>query len=118
MNIAKNRAKLIAALRGKMPPRFIWDFGTVYRESDCGTVGCALGLSMDLGIIDLGRCSELSRALAIPGELGRGIFVPVQRLGYSGIVVGYGCRYGDVTPQMVADKLEGAFAKYPITEGK
>jgi hypothetical protein len=42
---ALRRAILVDALRQEMPDKFGWDFYTVYSETFCCSVGCALGLA-------------------------------------------------------------------------
>ena len=42
---ALRRAILVDALRHEMPNGFAWNFRRVYRTTDCGSSGCALGLA-------------------------------------------------------------------------
>jgi len=41
----QRRLALIAALRGRMPRGFRWNYGMVLEQRWCGTTGCALGLA-------------------------------------------------------------------------
>lgn len=99
-----NRKRLIEALRAEMPAHFKWDFGEIYRVRSCGAVGCAVGLSRVLGIITSKSIDDLVGAIGIPFMNGIELFAPGSCDG--DIVTGYGVPWEQVTPQMVADKLE------------
>lgn len=96
---------LIAALRAPMPKHFNWDFNTIYDEKPCGSVGCAIGLAKTIGLIDGASRAELSTALGLSLFTSKAIFVP--HCYPDGTAEGYGdTLYEEVTPFMVADKLE------------
>lgn len=111
---AENRALLVAALRGEVasPRDFIWDYNYILRdardlaESDerysgrCGTVGCAIGLAVLLGIVSSSSSGILGEAIGIRDRCrARSIF---SDAGFYGL----GVWFADVTPRMVADAIE------------
>jgi hypothetical protein len=97
---AARRARLIEALRAPMPEDFEWDFEEVSRETTCGTVGCAFGLSeliwpdYDGGHEWFGltekQSSDIFGVYSWPGSFD----------------AFYGCQKNEVTSAMVADALE------------
>jgi hypothetical protein len=90
---------LSAALRN-VPESHTWDFGNLLRTTACGTAGCAMGLGQSLWGYK-GRTSTaaaLQRAAEeIKQDSGLLFFLPSL----------YGARaVGDITPLMVADKID------------
>ncbi len=127
--VPKERGRrLVAALRAlpedNSPTRlpgngdFAWDFNIELGgpsnshhplpEGWCGTVGCAVGLGICLGlVVDPDDCYSLSeRAEALEKQLGvegaMSIFYHART---------YGVDWSEVTPAMVADELEKALAR-------
>ena len=120
---ALNRARLIEALRD-VPPKHMWNFGTVYREPDalrheCHTTGCAIGLGKVIGLWDQvdGTLRNIIQQTVAP-RLGQDflslmpVLCPKIDAYTSRITEGpfIERRYGDVTAAMVADALEAAEA--------
>ena len=105
---ASNIRTLITALRAPMPEHFEWDFTTIHRASreHCGYVGCAMGLAQEIGLVSERDATSfgMSRALNLPRETVMAIFIPASDM--SDTTLDYGVKYRDVTPAMVADKLE------------
>lgn len=99
-----NRKRLIEALRAEMPAGFKWDFATNLRHTTCGSVGCAIGLAKILGMIENPYIGSMAYALGIDRFDAKWTFAPND----DGIDIlpGYGVPWEQVTPQMVADKLE------------
>ena len=100
---------MIEALRAEMPERFKWDFETSFECRGCGYVGCAMGLAHQIGIVPKPPRNTtypdlMSEALGLRYSEVRRIFVPYESV--DGRCEGYGVSYEQVTPQMVADKLE------------
>lgn len=96
----KNRLTLIALLRdqSKWPAGFAWNF------QSCST--CAIGLAFKthaIGMIDEGR-QYIEPVLGLTQRQGIDIFAPHTLPG--GLAEGYGLPRREVTPEMVADKLE------------
>src|SRR6185312_12535898 len=99
------RRALDAALRGEMPPGFKFDYDVPHRATACGTVGCALGLGAELGIFGAANTHIAAEALGISQRVALAVL-------YSGRT--YGAARGEwssVTPVMVADKLQEAYAR-------
>lgn len=104
-----NRKRLIAALRAPMPKGFHWDFREVSAPHECGTAGCAIGLAMEIGLID-GEAgwpnpTMLASRLAIVTGL--------SHANSGRIFLAYDSEYenvklSDVSPEMVATALEAA----------
>jgi hypothetical protein len=91
---ALNRARLIEALRAEMPRDWRWDFGNCGAgPSHCGTAGCAIGLAYKLGIA---TNEDIYTTLGITQEQAISVFS----------VGAYDIPYQQVTPSMVADRLE------------
>lgn len=107
------RLKLIEALRAEMPSGFIWDFANWYYSSTCGTAGCACGLAVVAGIVprlylgkdDVLPSTVVGRAIGLHARTAAGIFVPEDPERTYGVKT-----MRDVTPTMVADKLEATLA--------
>src|SRR5882672_6071109 len=98
---AINRAVLIDALRGQLPEKFTWDFGTFLEEKPCGSVGCALGLAVVLGITKGVDYKSMASAIGISEEDSARIFEPdheVRGDDDDGPLLGYGVDYSEVTP--------------------
>lgn len=104
MTARNNRQRLIEALRAPMPTGFEWDFRIVYDKTDCGTAGCAIGLACELWPdekLDTATTGGLANFFDLPRasdafwtfQTAAGYNVPSHLM-------------KDVTPQMVADKLE------------
>lgn len=103
--------QLVHALRN-MPPTHKWNFGIIYGELECGTVGCACGLvkvmwpnetqSMDENVVTLGEFVGITNT-----ELAISIF------GFKSFVWAYDEKtlICNVTPEMVADALETELQK-------
>lgn len=110
------RMRLIDALRGEMPRDFRWEFEKYLIETkNCGMAGCACGLAQHIGIVDDICAQAISTGLEVSRIVGRAIGIPdVEAVKIfnpastdDGIISQYGVQYSDqVTPQMVADKLE------------
>lgn len=99
-NIPKLRA-LVAALRTPLPPTFEWDMGTVLENTDCGSVGCAYGLAVFMGLAsnaDLG-----GRQLGLSHPEYRALFFPEPELLMD---QGYPGDYDFITPAIQADRIE------------
>jgi hypothetical protein len=98
----ERRRRLIAALRSEMPSGFKWNFLFVHEKRACGTVGCALGLAKEIGILDEPLLSDAANKFNLSREQANLIFYPpphnIRRI--------YGCAFSKVTPAMVADALE------------
>ncbi len=95
----QNRMLLAAALRSDMPENFTWGFRNYRIEHDCGTVGCALGLAVEIGLL---------RHVAINhryDELKK-VFGPVAIKSEFWNPIPYARDWDAVTPHMVADLLE------------
>lgn len=115
------RQKLIDALRrqpevGRSEAGFAWDFGIwwaklpPWRDSQCNTVGCAIGLAKEIGFdldVSTGAFSKKSTRPQPHYVLGRMVGLSTQDakhiFSYKGYTVGI-----RVTPSMVADALERA----------
>jgi len=97
---AIRRARSIEALRAPMPENFEWKFDTVYKRTECGAVGCALGVAMDIGVVARFTVESVAEALGLTFNDAVAIFSPYD-VNYE-----YGVPYDEVTPAMVADKLE------------
>lgn len=98
----KNRLTLIALLRDQSnwPPGFEWNF------QRCST--CAIGLAFRtkaVAMIDEGR-QYLEPVLGLTKAQGIEIFAPDEMP--DGTAKGYGMPRYEVTPEMVADRLEAA----------
>jgi len=50
---------LARALRAEMPSGFTFDFGELYTENECGSVGCGIGLAKILWFSDKGHLGTL-----------------------------------------------------------
>jgi hypothetical protein len=105
-----NRVRLIEALRD-IPVNFRWNFETWHAPSQCGTVGCAVGLAKEIGLIkDVDDFKEFASTLGLNIYLARDIFNPythgnsIATIICSGPYVGH--YYRDVSPAMVAAALE------------
>lgn len=88
--------QLITALRSPLPDNFQWDFNSIHKPTPCGSAGCALGLAEELGLPN--RCNRWERLTGIPFNYLQDIFY--------GNVFGGEIDYDDITPVMIADKLE------------
>lgn len=106
------RDRLIAAAREPLV-NFDWQFNNVYTEpgGQCSAAGCMIGLAYHIGLINVPSCSALSRALDVDYTPLHELLVPEED--DKGRAVPYGVRYKDVTPSMVADKLEELFSCEP-----
>ncbi len=94
---SQRRARLIAELRGEMPD-WHWDFSIA--RNGCGTAGCAMGYAMRLWAIP--SIKQLHRYLGLTDLQGIACFT---HFGY-----GY-YKLTEITPAMVADKLEALGTK-------
>lgn len=105
---AIRRARLIEALRREMPPNHTWRFSAVFHKNGCGTVGCAIGVGILIGLPigeDDGatgsvKLEELAEVFGITAFDANRIFLSTEAYG--------ACAHCDVTPAMVADALERA----------
>ncbi len=106
-DVVVNRARLVAALRAPMPKGFTWDYAETHTKTNCGTLGCAKGLALEIGIpgIRPHHSWTVSDALGLSHALGYEIFLGVATYGFDPQIPR---NWSLVTPQMVADKLEAA----------
>jgi hypothetical protein len=89
-------------LRHEMPAKFSWDYRILvgFDRQTCGTTGCALGLAE----FTWGRSSvEVAYPFGMPEE-------DADRIFYSAGT--YGCRWHEVTAEMVADKIDEYLAEH------
>lgn len=102
-------AKLVTALRAEMPEGFTWYFGVISRPTECGSMGCALGLA-DIVLRDegfpLGKTEDEDEDMAeffgMDIDLYEATFLEADvYVDHHGAT---SCR--DVTPAMVADEIE------------
>ena len=96
----ERRKALAAALHQPMPKGFEWDFSTIESKLDtgCGTVGCALGLAMHIW-------PESRDEIYNEGEEFFGMSAEdFDDIFYNALT--YGKHFINVTPDMVAEKLE------------
>jgi hypothetical protein len=119
VSVVENRTRLLAALR-ELPKSFKWDFDEVYRVehfpmrrgdkgdvlplSRCGSVGCLIGLAVELGIIEIDEealllADDLSEALGINKHRGYDMMLNPSSYGVD--------HASEVTAEMVAERLEG-----------
>lgn len=106
-----NRKRLIEALRApQMPKGFTWDFGFFGARVGCGTVGCAVGLAKEIGLTSFVSLSKTADVVGLDYVDAAAVFSPREDIRYDDrhIARGYGVPWEQVTPQMVADKLEAA----------
>jgi hypothetical protein len=97
------RQRLIQALRQEMPEGYRWKFGHYYRETYCGTSGCAIGLA-HLLFPECNLIIENKGVVLQNVAEGLGMtFDDVMRIFHSNGYRGQGQR---ITPAMVADALE------------
>jgi hypothetical protein len=109
------RARLIDALRD-LPSTHEWDFKMGFAHKDCGTLGCAMGLAVAIGLLrdteiyaGFSSLANMAVVLGLSSESLRPIFNPDQenfrpfRIFHGPFM---GLTYDDVTPEMVADELE------------
>ncbi len=102
-SVSLNRSLLLNALRSPLI-NYEWDFETVHRKTKCGAVGCAFGLSQELGIHNFCEGRPFEAAYGVPpGSVRKALLCDFA-------VETYGVSAAQVTPQMVADKLESVFA--------
>lgn len=118
MSITENRRRTLAALRGLMPEGFKWAFDEIYKKTSCGTVGCAMGMMEALGIVEIAHTGSCANALRIPKSVAYSIFLPRTDHAGSCEQTYLGFPYEDVTPSMVADALERAFAEHSVRKAK
>lgn len=108
-------AKLVTALRAEMPKEFTWYFGAISVPTECGSMGCALGLA---GIVlrddgfslddEKDEGTDMAEFFGMDRDLFDATFLdPTTYIDHHGAT---SCR--DVTPAMVADEIE-----HPHTEG-
>ncbi len=121
-NIQENREKFLAVLRSPMPENFVWDFTQIYAHyGDTITCGCAVGLAYKFGWVGENLFDSVDRTadfLGLPRRVAYRILTP-RDLGsiVAPRAAGYrGRHFSDVTPEMVAKKLERAFQRYPVKE--
>lgn len=115
-----NRARLIEALR-EMPENFVWDLSKWREKTACKTTGCAVGLAIEIGLIDqlhwsIVPTSVLADKIGISRDQAREIFNPATFFNpattvgkfTSPIIEGpfKGHYFFQVTSEMVADALE------------
>ncbi len=114
-------AMLAAALRRPLPSHFAWDFSAVHYRNNtpslfrlddifsrpenahCNTAGCALGLAYELwgdAFGSFGVCggSAAMAAFDLSPDTMDAVFFDTRLYGVE--------RFGDVTPQMVADAID------------
>lgn len=100
--------RLARALRRQMPEGFSWDFATSWHNdnstTECGTIGCALGLAHIKWPDEFGcpigldsAISEIAHKIHMPKDITWNIF---------GMASTYGCKFIEVTPTMVADAID------------
>ena len=95
------RIRLIEALRAPMPAGFAWRFSNLHVPAKCGAAGCAVGLAYEIGLVDAPCCYKVADAIGLDRRQARKIFMPFLTTRR------YGTRsYGNITPAMVADKIE------------
>lgn len=115
MSITENRRRTLAALRAPMPEGFKWAFDEIYKKTSCGSVGCAMGVMEELGIVEIACSKFCANALGIPESVAYSIFLPRTDYETGSCEQTYlGLPYEDVMPSMVADALERAFAEHPV----
>lgn len=101
------RAILANALRGPMPDGFVWSYASWFAKVHCGTAGCAIGLAHliwpDAELIDHGSPSydRLCSFFGMTEDEAAGCFWTGHP--ETGLV-------SDVTPGMVADRLDAFVA--------
>lgn len=116
----ENRGRLIAALRMEMPSNFTWAFDVTLNYADCGTVGCAMGLAREIGICTNLGTLAIAEAIGIARSEADEIFAPNDVFDWEAeayICDGYGVAWGEVTPAMVANALEGNWPSKLVYEG-
>jgi hypothetical protein len=96
----RGKLRMLSAALRNVPESHTWDFGNLLRTTACGTAGCAMGLGQSLWGYK-GRTSttvSLQRAAErVKKNSGLLFFLP-SRYGASSV--------GDITPLMVADKID------------
>jgi|SRR6185312_20399 len=110
-----NCDKLIKALRADMPEGFKFDFTVIHSqydmlvETDCGSVGCAIGLMYEIGIFDEdlrreGLVIGVNKCLGVDEKTVWDIFLSCEI---------YGKSLELITPDDVADALEQYLGRGP-----
>ncbi len=97
---AMNRTILIEALRSPFPEGFGWNFNVIHRREGCGTLGCAIGLAIEIGLFDK-KNNFGPNDVEVEVVFGEGIYRH-----FSSNNNDYGVNAKQVTPAMVADALE------------
>lgn len=105
--VQKRRMLIYALEHLHLVESFKWDFGTIFLESKCGSVGCAIGVVRQLWEKD-----AYAIGLAERLDVDLRVFSPRPKAGnlrwpYSTLT------YSDITPWMVADRLR---ATLPTSE--
>ena len=87
---------LARALRAPMPEGFRWDFGRIRMQTDCGTVGCAMGLAYTIwGDNAPPNHIDFADKFCVSPDTTKRLFIPE--------CVG---PYDQITPPMVADAID------------
>lgn len=110
---ALNRARLIEALRAEMPADYRWNFAVIHRQQSCGTVGCAIGLAIHIGLpVKLSPAIDSSLDRSIAATDLAAVF-GISKIDAFDIFMSTGAYTGcsrlqpwKITPAMVADALE------------
>lgn len=98
------RRRLITALRQQMPDDFVWNFAKWRGQHECGTVGCACGLAVHLGISKSTKIDAMAQAVGLTIDAANRVFYPSE--GWQ-TFRRYGVwTYAQITPAMVAAALE------------
>lgn len=112
--------KLSAALRQPMPSGYTWDFGIVLQEAQsehhCGTVGCAMGLAYQLGLVPPPEGDPTPEEAEIIDYLSEPQF-GMKLSDYNRIFMtaySYGYTFAKVTPVMVADAIDDYIDHLPL----
>lgn len=110
-------AGLAWALRNldRWPAYFGWDYSHVQQEHSCGTRGCAIGLaaimwSKEFGPVTNSRMDVLTAAdlFRMSRDDAHGIFWDAISYG-----VPYAVCHIDITPEMVADRIDEHLLRHP-----
>lgn len=115
MNVQENRRRLLDAARARMPNGFEWNFSKIYVEKSCGAAGCMIGLARTIGVIPESwpTTRDLADALDLDQKIIENICIPESENAHDGgdsdWVPSYNCAWDEITPAMVADKLEALF---------
>jgi hypothetical protein len=106
-DVALKCSILVNALRGELPKTYRWDFSFIHRPATkcCRSAGCALGLPIELGLAtidDVQFYGDICQTFGITPEQ-TAVFEAWE---VGGIVPLYGIPASQITPAMVADKIE------------